>query len=151
MKVLALCGTLTACLIALASPAAVPFSAQQAVKAVRNADADAIQGVWRRVMPGGTSPGQLLMIDGNRLTVQHDTDRTEEAEFTLDPTATPKAINAKFESGWAFGIYELTGDTLRLCISEPGPTAVRPTTFQAFGKSVSLAEYRRVDDGAKGK
>lgn len=151
MKVLALCGTLTACLIALASPAAVPFPAPQPVAAVRNADADAIQGVWRRVTPGGTSPGQLLVIDGSRLTVQHDTDQTEEAVFTLDPTATPKAISAKFESGWAFGIYELAGDTLRLCISEPGPTAVRPTTFKAFGKSVTLAEYRRVDDGAKGK
>ena len=151
MKVLALCGTLTACLIALASPATVPFSAPQSAAAVRNADADAIQGVWRRVTPGGTSPGQLLVIDGSRLTVQHDTDQTEEAVFTLDPTATPKAISAKFESGWAFGIYELAGDTLRLCISEPGPTAVRPTTFKAFGKSVTLAEYRRVDDGAKGK
>ena len=151
MKALALCGTLTACLIALASPAAVRLPAPQTVAAVRNADADAIQGVWRRVTPGGTSPGQLLVIDGSRLTVQHDTDQTEEAVFTLDPTATPKAISAKFESGWAFGIYELAGDTLRLCISEPGPTAVRPTTFKAFGKSVTLAEYRRVDDGAKGK
>lgn len=151
MKVLALCGTLTACLIALASPAAVPFPAPQPVAAVRNADANAIQGVWRRVTPDRISAGQLLVIDGRRLTVQHDADQTEEAEFTLDPTPSPKAISAKFESGWAFGIYELDGDTLRLCISEPGPTAVRPTTFKAFGQSVTLAEYRRVDDVAKGK
>ena len=151
MKALALCGTLTACLIALASPAAVRLPVPQPVAAVVNADATAIQGVWRRVTPAGSSAGQLLLIDGTRLTVQHDADQTEEAEFTLDPAATPKAINAKFASGFAFGIYELTGDTLRLCISEPGPTAVRPTTFKAFGRSVTLAEYRRVDDGAKGK
>ena len=151
MKVLALCGTLTACLIALASPAAVPFSAPRLVAAVRNADADAIQGVWRRATSDGSSPGSLLVIDGSRLTVRYDGDQTEEAEFALDPTASPKTINAKFESGWAFGIYELNGDTLRLCISEPGPTAVRPTTFKAFGKSVTLAEYRRADDGATRK
>ena len=35
--------------------------------------------------------------------------------------------------------------------SEPGPTAVRPTAFKAFGRSVTLAAYHRVDDGAKGK
>lgn len=142
MKALALCATLTACLLAFASPKSLPALPPVASPP---SDSDAIQGVWQRV--ASASPNYLLVIDGNRLTVQQDADQLEYGTFTLDATATPKTINARFENGLGFGIYELTGDTLRLCISEPGAAAARPTQFQSFGKSVVLAEFRRVDSG----
>lgn len=146
MKALALCCTLTACLIALASP--VPGGPRLPEPLKVDGDLAAMQGEWLQVTPtdGTTShavSGTLLGIDGNRMTIRHDVE-LREADFKLDPTATPKAITVRFPDGLAFGIYEFDGDTLRLCISEPGPNAVRPTQFRSFGKSVVLAEFRRL-------
>lgn len=149
MKALALCAALTACWLALASPpsvVAVPKSAPR-----QPTDVDALQGVWRQVTTAGAAApaGLMLVIDGDRLTIRRDSDFAEEATFSLDSTASPKAINAEFDGGRSFGIYDLTGDTLRLCISEPGPRAVRPTTFQSFGQSVVALEFRRVMPGTR--
>lgn len=145
MKALALCGTLTACLIALASPVSRPLAAP----AAPIPDAETIQGVWERGNPTAESgdnplPGMTLAIDGRRFAVQSGTAPAQEAEFTLDSAAQPKTITVVFPDGRAFGIYELRGDTLRLCISEPGPNAVRPTEFRSFGPSVTVSEFRRM-------
>jgi uncharacterized protein (TIGR03067 family) len=48
----------------------------------------------------------------------------------LEPTATPKKIDYVIPNNLAatrLGIYELTGDTLRICLARPG--SERPTTF----------------------
>jgi len=145
MKALALCGTLTACLIALASPVSRPLAAPPAPVP----DTESIQGVWQRVNPIADNgdnllPTMTLAIDGRRFAVQTGTAPVQEAEFSLDSSTLPKTITVSFPDGRAFGIYELTGHTLRLCISEPGANAVRPTEFKSFGESVTVSEFRRV-------
>jgi uncharacterized protein (TIGR03067 family) len=72
-----------------------------------------------------------------------------EATFRIDPTKTPKRIDAVQTSegenkGKATpGIYEVKGDTLRTCIAEPGRE--RPTAFSATpGSGYTLRVYQRV-------
>ncbi len=146
MKALALCGTLTACLIALASP--VPGGPRLPEPPKVDGDLTSMQGEWQRVTPAdGIShavPGTLLGIDGNRITIRHADGEVREADFRLDSAASPKAITVRFPEGLAFGIYEIDGDTLRLCVSAPGESSVRPTQFRSFGKSMVLAEFRRL-------
>ena len=67
---------------------------------------------------------------------------------TLDPTKTPKAIDIEVASGSHkgvvyLGIYELEGDTLRICFAMPD-RPVRPTDFSAGKGSVrALSEFKR--------
>jgi uncharacterized protein (TIGR03067 family) len=53
--------------------------------------------------------------------------------LTLDPSKTPKHLDAQFErpggeKGKTVGIYELDGDTLRVCFAPEGKE--RPTAFR---------------------
>ena len=67
---------------------------------------------------------------------------------TLDPTKTPKEIDIEVASGEYkgvvyLGIYELEGDTLRICFAMPD-RPVRPTDFSAGKGSVrALSEFKR--------
>ena len=67
---------------------------------------------------------------------------------SLDPTKTPKAIDIEVASGEHkgvvyLGIYELDGDTLRICFAMPD-RPVRPTEFSAGKGSVrALSEFKR--------
>jgi uncharacterized protein (TIGR03067 family) len=67
---------------------------------------------------------------------------------TLDPTKTPKEIDIEVASGKYkgvvyLGIYELKGDTLRICFAMPD-RPVRPTDFSAGKGSVrALSEFKR--------
>lgn len=69
----------------------------------------------------------------------------------LDPTKTPKTIDIEVASGSYkgvvyLGIYELDGDTLRICFAMPD-RPVRPTEFTADKGSVrALSEFRRVKE-----
>ncbi|WP_435009025.1 TIGR03067 domain-containing protein [Tundrisphaera lichenicola] len=68
---------------------------------------------------------------------------------TLDPTKTPKAIDIEVTSGSYkgvvyLGIYEIDGDTLRICFAMPD-RPVRPTDFTAGKGSVrAFSEFKRV-------
>jgi uncharacterized protein (TIGR03067 family) len=70
---------------------------------------------------------------------------------SLDPTTTPKAIDIEVASGAHEGvvyrgIYELDGDTLRICFALPDKP-VRPTEFSAVkGSARALAEFKREKD-----
>jgi uncharacterized protein (TIGR03067 family) len=70
----------------------------------------------------------------------------QDASYKLDPTAKPKGIDL---SSPALGIYELDGDTLKLCLSQ-GPSQARPTEFKADGKrGVLVITLKRVKDEKK--
>jgi uncharacterized protein (TIGR03067 family) len=66
----------------------------------------------------------------------------------IDPTKKPKTIdmNGKDGNGMPLsmvGIYDLNGDTLKICFAKPGSTD-RPTKFQTKAKSgESLILYER--------
>jgi uncharacterized protein (TIGR03067 family) len=102
------------------------------------ADRDGLQGTWsvesaeRRgeVLPRERAERIKLIVTADKITIQDgDTGRNEEALFQLDPTKQPKAIDLTpgGESAKVEGIYQLAGDTLKLCWSKPG--GARPGDF----------------------
>jgi uncharacterized protein (TIGR03067 family) len=102
-------------------------------------DRDKLQGTWKvtaATLDGtGVGPeieqmkkGFVLVFRGDKVTIK------VEADYMLDPTKTPKQIDlspslgdAKEKNPTIRGIYELSGDDLKLCIG--GPDADRPTAF----------------------
>jgi uncharacterized protein (TIGR03067 family) len=70
--------------------------------------------------------------------------------FTLDPIRSPTTIDLRIaftrggEPGTILGIYELDGDTLRICASEMD-SGLRPAKFAApTGSKLGLDVYKRI-------
>jgi uncharacterized protein (TIGR03067 family) len=111
---------------------AAPAPAEEGKK-----DAEKIQGTWTVVsMERGGEKGpedkvkdvKFVITDG--LITIKEPKREEKANFKLDPTKNPKTIDftpEKGKEGVAQGIYELKGDTLKLCFTKPG--GARPAEF----------------------
>jgi uncharacterized protein (TIGR03067 family) len=108
-----------------------------AVPAEDKKDEDAIQGTWTAVsrqMVGKKTPeaelkeGNMLIKDGT-MTVVHGK-KSEKIVYKLDPATKPKSIDLTNagEKMTTAAIYELDGDTLKLCWSEKAPEQ-RPTKF----------------------
>ena len=76
----------------------------------------------------------------------------KQGEYKLDPTAKPKAIDLVEPNGSRNtpGIYELDGDTLKICIAE-GQNAVRPTAFKPDGMRMPVVTFKRVTEAKKDK
>jgi uncharacterized protein (TIGR03067 family) len=70
-----------------------------------------------------------------------------EATVKLDPTKKPKTIDVTFTKGkhkrkTVLGIYEIEGDTFRVCVARPGDA--RPAAFSAkVGSGRTLVVYQR--------
>jgi len=103
-------------------------------------DADRIQGAW--VPVSILIDGQQLdkdelgeikvLIKGDGYTVTNAGQVADRGSFTLDPAKKPKAIDSTPAQGpdkgkSMPGIYELGGDTLKLCVARPGKE--RPADF----------------------
>jgi uncharacterized protein (TIGR03067 family) len=90
----------------------------------------------------------LVITADGKAKVLNDGKATLQAIIKLDPTRKPKAIDITFTEGRlkgevAQGIYELKGDTFRLCRAVPGKD--RPTEFSSKPNSGhALMTYNRV-------
>lgn len=76
-----------------------------------------------------------------------------EGTFKLDPTAKVKAIDLlrKDQSPQSLGLYELDGDTLKLCVTQK-PGADRPAELKGDAKAfTALFTLARVKDEKKDK
>lgn len=118
-------------------------------------DLDRLQGVWQLVAmerDGESAAPEELTRDtatyeGNRITLRSGEKVRRRGIITLDPSRTPKAINTwdldgPFEDQTIPGIYELDGDTLRLCFGGPGE--LRPRTFTTKGgQAFLMVVYKR--------
>ena len=117
---------------------ALPRSKQDHAKSVD--DVKNIQGTWKvtyvedsgRVgqiqQPDGQEIDTQFVFDGSKLTMVMN-GQSNEANFSLAPRTTPKWINITQGDRTKPGIYELEGDTLRICLSEGNDQ--RPTAFDS--------------------
>ena len=139
-----------ACGLAIAAP--IPKEKDKPKK-----DEDAIQGVWllEKFEGGGAPPPdrgpiRFTFAEGKLEVNMGGRPADKQGEYTLDPTAKPKAIDLVNHEQKAPGIYELDGDTLRICLSE-GAGAARPTEFKGEGMRVALVTFKRVKEDKKEK
>lgn len=111
------------------------------IYALMRDDLDLIQGAWAVAeleMEGQTISGGMLAnarveITGSRFS-SLGMGAVYEGTVTLDDSANPHQLNMKFDAGpekgnTNFGIYELDGDTWKICLATRGD--VRPSAFSA--------------------
>jgi len=115
----------------------------------------ALEGDWRfvsleidgRAVAAGMAGEARILIDGDRFRTESP-EATYEGIFTVDAGRTPPHIDVEFVEGpeagnWSYGIYELHGDRLTLCLGVAG--ASRPTAFATTpGSGHALERLRRV-------
>src|SRR5262245_14901128 len=121
-------------------------------------DKDKLQGVWKvtglevqgEKAPVEAASGVRFLFDQNTLHIHQGDEERKAAEFKLNSSAAPKTIDLtdSVEKRTVFGIYELDGDTLKLCLSEAGDAKARPTTFATKpGGGHALFVLRRDREG----
>jgi uncharacterized protein (TIGR03067 family) len=99
-----------------------------------------LQGTWTVTAhtAGGkkTAPKEIatwrVIVKGNEITARDGIDLLSAYVFRLDPSASPRAIDLDVTAGpdkdrKVLGIYKLEGDTLTVCVPEPGKA--RPKEF----------------------
>jgi uncharacterized protein (TIGR03067 family) len=119
----------------------------------KSADTKDIQGTWLPVkaeLGGAPMKEEVLKIitlklDGGKYEVVAE--NVDKGTYTMDAAAKPKTIDITGTEGPNVGkkipaIYELNGDTLRICYGLGGGT--RPTEFKsAAGTQTFLVTYKR--------
>ena len=95
-------------------------------------DKEKLQGTWNvfsREEGGKEQPDVegALSFKGNGFSLQLRNGPSIKGTFKLDPSTTPKTIDLKIEARFdvavnktALGVYQLEGDKLTLCLSDPG-------------------------------
>ena len=102
-------------------------------------DAERLQGTWTVESAEKQAPekvkGLRAVVTGDSFTLKMGDKDVETATIQLDPSKTPKTIDfqpatpGKTEKRPSLGIYELKGDTLKLCWRKEG--GERPSEFAA--------------------
>jgi uncharacterized protein (TIGR03067 family) len=93
-------------------------------------DLKALQGTWKvekavrggEEAPAGEIEKGKFVFEGNKFIIDEGRPKKETATFTLDATQKPKAIDLTFGmvKEAVLGIYEVDGDTLKICFGGPG-------------------------------
>jgi RNA polymerase sigma factor (sigma-70 family) len=113
----------------------------------------ALQGTWlieSLEEDGKPSPDEKAITDvvvtGDKITFNSsDPDKAATLTFKVDPSKKPKRmdITSIGEANSMPGIYEVSGDTLKLCWRENGQGGERPVTFTGKGQAMRLAVLKR--------
>ena len=106
-------------------------------------DHENIQGIWKVVSAadnGHRTPKAALkdlkfVITRHKITYKF-LEKTTEWPYQLDATQTPKWIDLRDGHETNLGIYELEGDTLKICFAE-GRKGGRSTAFESKPNSVN--------------
>lgn len=118
-------------------------------------DLDRLQGTWQLVametegheVPADELKGRTAVYEGNRLSLRSGADVRRRGIVTLDSSRSPGAMNTWDQDGpfadqTVPGIYELSGDTLKVCFARPGEE--RPKRFTTKeGTGFLYCVYRR--------
>ncbi len=92
--------------------------------------------------------GVTVTFTGDKYTVKKGDDVIQVGRQKLDPSQSPKAIDVTITEGLnkgavLLGIYEIDGDTLKVCFDEEGKK--RPTEFKsAPGSQTFVNVHKRV-------
>ncbi len=157
MRLLALLSSLVIPALLVAAP--VPKDKEK-VK-----DDEAILGTWKiEKFDNGGGPGAPPQSDIDKMRFVFEKDgvlrmtggpggEDMKGTFKLDPAAKPKAIDLVMsppghQPDTLLGLYELDGDTLKLCITS-GPSKVRPEQIKADGKDIAVVTFTRVKEEKK--
>ena len=80
-------------------------------------------------MPAELRNNMTLEFKGNKATPHMNQQQEKPADFKLDATKSPRQIVIKTPDGQELhGIYELNGDTLKMCFSQGNKA---PTKFES--------------------
>lgn len=101
---------------------------------------DSLEGTWNvtgmerggQPVPTDEYKGAVLTIKGDKYNFKSGGE-SEDGTIKLDPAKKPKTIDLAITSGNdkdknQLGIYEITGDILKVCVTPPG-SKDRPTEF----------------------
>ena len=112
------------------------------------------QGTWTfesveaggQVAPAAQFMGVTVTFEGDKYVVKKGDEVLQAATQKLDPSKSPKTLDAKVTEGpnkgaVILGIYEISGDTLKVCFDPEGKK--RPTEFKAASGSQTLVVHRR--------
>ena len=137
------------CILMIASATATAFAADTAP------DIKPFQGTWiptkaelgGQPMPDAVLKTITLKLTNNEYDVTVTGERPDHGTWTIDTSAKPKGMTITGVNGPNAGktfpsIYELEGDTLRICYDLSG--AKRPTEFKSVpGTKLYLVTYKR--------
>ncbi len=134
--------------------APVPKDKDKAAK-----DEDAIQGSWKIESfeaggPQGAPPKEALDAmrfvfkkDGKMSLTGGPGGQSRDGEYKMDAKASPKTLDMTLDGKPALAIYELDGDTFKMCMSEGKDP--RPTEFKPGGPRMAVVTFKRVKDEEK--
>jgi uncharacterized protein (TIGR03067 family) len=141
------------CLIALALAAAGGF-VQGGDKETPEGVLKKIQGTWKftaQEMAGKAAPKEMLAkmtitFSGDKFTVRDGDKVMQAGTHKFNPDKKPGEVDAKVTEGESkgstmLGIYELKGNTMKVCFDPEGKS--RPTSFTAKGGQFSAMVERQ--------
>ncbi|MCA8988653.1 MAG: TIGR03067 domain-containing protein, partial [Planctomycetaceae bacterium] len=108
----------------------------------KGSDQERIQGTWQvtysedsgRIAPQEMLKNLRFVFDQNTLTTEMG-ERKTVSNYTLNPQSKPKSIDITEGGRTKLGIYDLEGDTLRICFAENSEK--RPTAFDSQPESAN--------------
>ncbi|HSQ54712.1 MAG TPA: TIGR03067 domain-containing protein, partial [Gemmata sp.] len=112
------------------------------------------QGTWTfesiemggKKLPDEELKGTLLIFEGAKHTVKKGDDVLQVGTQTMDLSKTPKTIDVKITEGPSkgalmLGIYEIDGDSLKVCFDPAGKK--RPTEFKTAAGSMNFLNVHK--------
>jgi uncharacterized protein (TIGR03067 family) len=138
-------------LVAVAGPRTAADEKEDAKK-----ELEKLQGTWTfdsreeegKAVPAEKLKGYTLIFKGDKFMVKQGDKVFQAGTEKLGPTRKPKTVDAKVTEGFAkgtvmLGIYEIDGDTLKVCFDPEGKK--RPTEFKtAPGSGTFINVHKRV-------
>ncbi len=116
---------------------------------------EALQGTWgvesfrKDGIPDPSVVGYRVRIDGNVMTMFQKDGSGIETRFVLSAKQDVNHIDAFENDRPSAGIYQLDGDTLRICVRVGSPD-VRPTRFRSSeGDGTMLTVLKRISGGSE--
>lgn len=112
------------------------------------------QGTWTiesseaggMAIPPGDLKGLIVIFEGDKHTVKNGADVVQIGTQKLNPSKSPKTIDVTMTDGpnkgvVMLGIYEIDGDTLKVCFDPQGKK--RPTEFRSPAGSANFVNVHK--------